>query len=385
MDKKINVYLMYIIAFLQGLVFYGPIATLYRQSRGLSMYNIFLIESIFMILMLLFEIPWGWFADKYGYKITLLMGNFLLFISKIVFYEANSFLLFLVEGILVALATSAISGCDIALLYSSTNKEKTEKVFGMYTAMGIAGFLLACLLSTKMVERSMDLTAFGTIIPYGLAVILTFFIKDVFHNLEKKPSIKDSIRDVLNNKQIIIIVVVFALISETTHSIGVFLNQPQYLKSGIGMRYFGLLTALMQIVCLISAKSYKFTGRFGQNKTTKVLLINILVGCAVLIYTRNPIISVVAIAVTQGCFSIIRPIILDIENKSINTSNRATMLSIYAMAGDILSSIVNISIGKFADVSIEAAFKACTFISIAAFALALIYFNKAKMNSANSN
>lgn len=376
---------MYIIAFLQGLVFYGPIATLYRQSRGLSMYNIFLIESIFMILMLLFEIPWGWFADKYGYKITLLMGNFLLFISKIVFYEANSFSLFLVEGILVALATSAISGCDIALLYSSADKEKTEKVFGMYTAMSVAGFLLACLLSTKMVERSMDLTVFGTIIPYGLAVILTFFIKDVSHNLEKKTSIKNSIRDVLNNKQIIIIVVVFALISETTHSIGVFLNQPQYLKSGIGIRYFGFLTALMQIVCLISAKSYKFTERFGQNKTSKVLLINILVGCAVLIYTGNPIISVVAIAVTQGCFSIIRPIILDIENKSINTSNRATILSIYAMAGDILSSIVNISIGKFADVSIEAAFKACTFISIAAFVLALIYFNKAKMNSVNQN
>lgn len=378
MNKKINVYLMYIIAFLQGLVFYGPIATLYRQSRGLSMYNIFLIESIFMILMLLFEIPWGWFADKYGYKITLLIANFLLFISKIVFYEANSFSLFLLEGILVALATSAISGCDIALLYSSADKEKTEKVFGMYTAMSVAGFLLACLLSTKMVERSMDLTAFGTIIPYGAAVILTFFIKDVFHNLEKKPSIKDSIRDVLNNKQIIIIVVAFALISETTHSIGVFLNQPQYLKSGIGIRYFGLLTALMQIVCLISAKSYKFTERFGQNQTTKVLLINILVGCAVLIYTGNPIVSVVAIAVTQGCFSIIRPIILDIENKSINTSNRATILSIYAMAGDILSSIVNISIGKFANISIEAAFKACTFISIAAFVLALIYFNKAK-------
>lgn len=376
---------MYIIAFLQGLVFYGPVATLYRQSRGLSMYNIFLIESIFMILMLLFEIPWGWFADKYGYKITLLIANFLLFISKIVFYEANSFSLFLAEGILVALATSAISGCDIALLYSSTDKEKTEKVFGMYTAMGIAGFLLACLLSTKMVERSMDLTVFGTIIPYGAAVILTFFIKDVSHDLEKKPNIKDSIRDVLNNKQIIIIVVVFALISETTHSIGVFLNQPQYLKSGIGIRYFGFLTALMQIVCLLSAKSYKFTEKFGQNKTTKVLLINILMGCIVLIYTRSPIISVVAIAVTQGCFSIIRPIILDIENKSISTSNRATILSIYAMAGDILSAIVNISIGKFADVSIEAAFKSCTFISIAAFVLALIYFNKAKMNSANQN
>lgn len=365
---------MYAITFLQGLVFYGPVATLYRQSRGLSMYNIFLIESIFMILMLLFEVPWGWFADKYGYKITLLIANLLLFISKIIFYEANSFYLFLAEGILVALATSAISGCDIALLYASTDKGKTEKVFGTYTAMGIAGFLLACLISTRMVEKSMDLPVFETIIPYGAAVILTFFIKDVCYNSERKPSVKESIREVLNNRQTIIIVVVFALISETTHSIGVFLNQPQYLKSGIDIRYFGFLTALMQIVCLLSAKSYKFTERFGKNRTTKVLLLSILMGCIVLVYTGNPIVSVGAIAITQGCFSIIKPIILDIENKSINTTNRATVLSIYAMAGDILSSVVNIFIGKFADISIEVAFKACTFISVVAFALALIYF-----------
>jgi len=71
-----NYFLLCTIAFLQGFIFYGPIATLYRQSRGISIYEIFMIESIFMILMVAFEIPWGWFADRFGYKTTLALSLF---------------------------------------------------------------------------------------------------------------------------------------------------------------------------------------------------------------------------------------------------------------------------------------------------------------------
>ena len=89
LNNKRNIYLMYIIVFLQGFVFYGPIATVFRENRGVSIYQIFLIESISMILIMLFEVPWGIFADKFGYKKTLVISNFIFFISKIVFFKAN--------------------------------------------------------------------------------------------------------------------------------------------------------------------------------------------------------------------------------------------------------------------------------------------------------
>ena len=56
---KKNVYLLYAIALLQGMVFYGPIATLYREAQGVSASQITLIESISLILCLALEIPWG--------------------------------------------------------------------------------------------------------------------------------------------------------------------------------------------------------------------------------------------------------------------------------------------------------------------------------------
>ena len=67
MNKK-NVYLLYGVALLQGMVFYAPIATLYRQERGLGIFEITLIESISMVVSLALELPWGFLAERIGYR-----------------------------------------------------------------------------------------------------------------------------------------------------------------------------------------------------------------------------------------------------------------------------------------------------------------------------
>lgn len=51
--KKRNIYLLYAISLLQGMIFYGPVATLYRQAAGISVFQITLIESISVALMIL--------------------------------------------------------------------------------------------------------------------------------------------------------------------------------------------------------------------------------------------------------------------------------------------------------------------------------------------
>lgn len=81
---KRNLYLMYAIALLQGMVFYGPIATLYRQAQGVSVFQITLIESLSMALAVALEIPWGVIADKIGYRHTMIFCSVLFFASKLV-------------------------------------------------------------------------------------------------------------------------------------------------------------------------------------------------------------------------------------------------------------------------------------------------------------
>lgn len=375
---------MFAIVFLQGFVFYGPIATMYRQARGLSMYDIFIIESISWILMILFEIPWGWFADKFGYKKTIIISNLIFFISKIIFFKSYSFEMFLIERVFLSIALSGLSGCDIALIYSSSDGEKSENVFGRYNALSTSGFLVASFLTTFMISSpidkiSMDRTSFLTIIPYGLAVIISLFIVDIKINKDERHKIRGSIKTALKNKQIILLVLSVALAREVVQAITVFLNQAQYIRSGINVKYFGLLLVVVQVARLCSVKSYRLSNKFGMIRSIGSLYLIITISCIFLIFTANPMLSVLCIILISVSMSLVEPMFVDIENKSIETSDRATILSIYAMIGEISVAIINPVIGKAADISIMASFKVCAIISILVCILFLIYSRNEKL------
>ncbi|MBB6214211.1 MFS family permease [Anaerosolibacter carboniphilus] len=374
-SKRLNIYLMYLIVFFQGFVFYGPIATIYRQSRGISMYQIFLIESVFWILMIVLEIPWGYFADRFGYKKTLVISNVIFFISKIVFYKAFSFYMFVFERILLAIAISGLSGCDIALLYASSEDGESQKVFGIYNALATAGYLIASLMSTLIVEYSIDKTGFYTVFPYGIAIILTILIKDVQTNekIKEKMGIKDSFKNIMHNKPIMILVISIAFVREVFQATSVFLNQLQYIRSGIDIRYFGILAVMIQIANLSSAKSHILSNKLEKNKSIEMLIICIMICCFLLIFTQSQIFSVILIMLISGSMSLINPIVLEIQNKAIITGDRATMLSIYAMAGNIVAAIINPLIGKAADISVQTAFGTCVLIVFCGYGLFLIY------------
>lgn len=372
-DKRLNIYLMYLIVFLQGFVFYGPVSTLYRLERGISMYQIFYIESIFWILMIALEIPWGFFADRFGYKKTLLISNLLFFISKIVFFKAYSLGMFILERVLLAFAISGLSGCDIAFLFNSSEGTKSQKIFGNYAALATGGYLLSALISTGMVRISIESTAFYTIFPYLLAALATIFLKDTKNINREKIMIKNSLRTILDNKAIILLVIAIAFIKESTHAASVFLNQLQYIRSGIGIEMFGLIAVGVQIVSLSSAKSYMLSDRLGKNNSIGFLLLAVLVGCGGLIFNADKILSVLLIMLVAGSMSLIEPIYIEIQNRAIFTSDRATLLSIYAMIGNVIAALINPVIGKAADFSVQAAFMVCVIISGLAFLFFSLY------------
>lgn len=378
MKNNRNVFLLCIIAFLQGLVFYGPVAILYRQSRGISLNDIFIIETIFVILIFLFEVPWGYIADKIGYKRTLVISFFMLFFSQIIFYLAHSFHGFLLQRLILAISSAGISGCDSALIYSSVEDKDSSKAFGYYNAAGTVGYFIASLGSSLIVSHSLDLTVVFTIIPYCISFFLSFFLLDAHVKMAKEEQIGfiDSFKSLGANKSIFIFVISVALISESTHSVCVFLNQPIYLRSGISMKYFGLINAFMQVACLLSARAYKINEKVGAKKLYMALISMIIVANILLIYIKSWILVIAMIFLIEGAFAITQPLSSTIQNRSINSPNRATLLSTYAMIGDVFASFSNLVVGKASDYSLNIAIGTCAVLNIFAFMLILIFFQK---------
>lgn len=365
---KNNKYILYAISFLQGIVFYGAFSVVFRESRGLSLSQIFLLESIFVILMLIFEVPWGIIGDKIGYKKTLVIAYGMFWLSKIIFYCSYSFMGFLMESVIASIAISGISGCDSALIYSSIDKSESDKVFGIYGSMSTAGFLISALISGILVKISIDLLALATIIPYTLAFLLSFALKDNHKNEDEihegAHSILESLKLAVVNKKIVGFVIAVAVLSETTHSICVFFNQPLYIRSGIGLNWFGMLTALMQVATFIAVRAHKIKRKIGERKLLNGAIFLVIICNLFLIKSRIALLTIALIFIIEGAFALTQPITETIKNESVSTSNRATILSAYAMIANITAAAINMIISAASKFSLEAAIAVCLIINI---------------------
>lgn len=259
---------------------------------------------------------------------------------------------------------AGLSGCDEALLYLSIDEEEnSEKVFGKYSFYANSGFFLSSILSIFIINISMEASAFLTIIPYGIAFIVAFFLIDKREEVNRELNLKENFKLAIKNKSFIVFIISFALIEEVVQSITVFLNQGQYVRSGIAIKYFGIILAVQAIVRLISAKSYKVSAKLGQNKALIVLSIVISIIVGSLIFTYSPILSVLFIMVITGASQLMVPMVIDIKNKSINTGDRATMLSIYSVIGSVVAISINPVIGFTANISLETGLMSCFIIS----------------------
>lgn len=355
--KKVNIFLLYGIALFQGMVFYGPIATLYRQAHGLTMLHIGLIESISLMLMIILEVPWGFIADKIGYKRTMVICNVLYFISKLVFWKATGFSFFLIERLMLSVILSGISGCDTAYLYLATPKDQGEKVFGTYMAMGTIGLMLASIIFSVVVKDNYELSAFLTVISYSIAMVMSLFLIDIkpkaIERIQYKKQLNVIKSSLVDNKQFILFLLASGLLIECNQTITVFLNQLQYLRSGILPEHMGYIYILVTASGLLSAYAYKVTGWLGETKTIRILFCVAGVACISMAIWAKPLISVLSIVMLRVAISLFMPILVNIQNRQIKIQERATILSFYSIFINGIAIATNLIFGEIADIGVE--------------------------------
>lgn len=327
---KYNKYIFYILAFLQGLVFYSSVATLYRQAHGLSLVEMGIIESIFAFLMILFEIPWGIVCDRIGYKKTMLICSFVYFISKVVFYQAYGFTGFLLERILLAFVNAGYSGCSSAYLFDSIDESESEHVFGFEQMFGVAGMTIASLSFSILIQNDLRKAALWTSIAYFFAFIMTILLKDV-NKPKSKFDYKMIFTSIYQQKHIILLIIGACLLTETTHTLTIFYNQLQYQRVGIDIQWYGILFMMMQFVSLLTGASGKITKYIKRDTWTSLLFILSALSCFILIFESSIVGTIIILAIMTIIESCFYPMFTIYQNESVHISNKATILSIYSM------------------------------------------------------
>lgn len=353
---KRNKYIFYVLAFLQGLVFYSSITTLYRTTNGITLFEMGIIEGFMSLFVILFEIPFGMICDRIGYKKTMIISNCIYFLSKVVFYFANGFTLFLIERLLLAIAVSGLSGCDSSLLYLSINEDEATGVFGKQSMFGVMGMVVASLSFSLFFSENIKMSALATIFPYFIAFILTFFIYDIKDDQKSNMTLNTLFHSLKDHKEILLVLMSSVLLTDTTHTLTVFYNQLQYERAGISIQYFGVIFMLLQLLGMTSGLLGKITESISKEKLALSLFLIAAITSFSLIFIDTPVLSILCLMILSCVEVLFFPILNTIENESIKSHSRATILSFYSLIINISTIFTSISFGTLATHSLESSY-----------------------------
>lgn len=313
-----------------------PIVVLFYNENGLEQFDIFLLQGIYSIAIVVLEIPSGYFADVLGRKKTLTFGAILGFLGFITYALTHGFWGFLIAEIILGLGQSLISGADSAMLYDSLQAQKRDNEYlkyeGRITSIGnfaealagISGGLLATI-SLRTPYFFQSGVAFLAI-PAALSLV-----EPIRNKTLEKASFKDILKifdyALVKNVRLRYNIIFSAIIGSATLSMAWFV-QPYFKEIDLPIPMFGVLWTLLNLsVGITSLFAYKAEKALGKTKV--ILLITLFIsGSYILVgqYQTYWGISILFLFYLIRGFA--TPILKDYINKMTDSAVRATVLSV---------------------------------------------------------
>ncbi|HRX63986.1 MAG TPA: MFS transporter [Candidatus Absconditabacterales bacterium] len=361
MQNKIqqNIWKMYFIKATRMFLLIMPIVVLFFQDNGLSMTQIFLLNSIFSISIVLFEIPSGYFSDVMGRKKCLIIATILGTLGILGHSLSYGFWGFMFAEIIMALSLGFFSGTDSAIIYDtllSNGKEgEYKKIEGRMEATGnfseaiagiIGGLLATISLRTPFyVETILSIPA--------IFIVISIIEPPIEKNKNKDGPIKNISKIVRyslhGNKEIKRLIFYFGFFSASTLTF-VWLVQPYFNLVGLPLKYFGFAWAILNAsVGFFALQAHKFESFFGRKKSLISLILLVFIGY-ILLSIFQSIWAILFMFLFYFARGIGRPIIKDYINKIISSKIRATVLSIQGLVGRLFFAIISPFIGWIMDI-----------------------------------
>ncbi|MFP7298191.1 MFS transporter [Neobacillus niacini] len=181
MEKNINK--LYLIIFFHNLIPAYVIERLFWEQRGMSVLMVVLCEIIYAVTIVIFEIPTGVLADKFGRKPLLVFGAILSMLELIILLFAYQFWTFTLVVSLAGISSACTSGAWNALLYDSLaavkKQQSFEKIVGRMNSLDFAGSLIAALTGGVLAKYyGFEFNYILSAISMILAFILTLLLKE---------------------------------------------------------------------------------------------------------------------------------------------------------------------------------------------------------------
>ncbi|MEK7165506.1 MAG: MFS transporter [Patescibacteria group bacterium] len=358
-----------LINFFSALYFYLPIATLWYQSRGLSLIQVESLNGIGTLTIVLTTVQTGIFADKFGRKSAIIMALIMQLLGEVIFLVSHSFPMFILCSILAGLGFSFWSGAFDALILDSLKadhqEKQTQKTIGNITAYKelstILGAVVSSFIVSQLVPSRFMLAILLTIGSVSIALLISLFIKEPprsenHHSLSPLQLLKKSMVLLRQNRKLVQLVALGIFTTPFTAYL-ISLYQPYFKNLHVPGQWFGLAYALGGLFALLSSKyAYVIENKLGGK--TALLFFTLLPGFffGLMAINGHPWLAVTFFSLNYGSALLQNPLLIDYTNRHIPSENRATLLSFITLLSSLYIAVMGPIIGKVADYSISAAF-----------------------------
>lgn len=386
--------------YINSSVLIWTILTLYYLWRGLSYFDIALVQSVGAIATAVLEIPTGWISDRCGHHIVLKIASFSRLVAIVTLTFANSFLLMVASELFFSLASASQSGAGSAFLFEATNANS-----GMNRKNGAYALILSKMTGTQSIIRitvrliAPVLFSINPLTPFvisifvyflGLLVTLEFKENDVSPNRRNnclpeedgfirtrtsKLNLKENVQTFFQELIKIVKTNIFiSLCTVSAISLILVSNYSQFIapnltSMGFDIKFLGIVTAAASLGEFFGSKltakivktlkdSYKKSAgviiAFSENAEFLVIL-GVLSVIAILMLCAGLIPSIYVCIFTYVAINLFSTTLSILINNQMNLiaeeNNRATLLSVSNQIEEIASVVSDPLIGIALDFS----------------------------------
>lgn len=332
---KQNILSLYLIKVSKWFTLIMPIIILFYEENDLGLKEIFLLKSVYSIVLVSLDIPTGYLADAWGRRNCLISGC-IIACGGFIFYSFSfTFWTFFFAEILLGIGQSLVSGADSALLYDTMLHYKQEdeylKYEGKVTMVGNFSEAFAGIFGGLLATSSLRLPFYCQIgvafigIPAALA-LKEYNVKTQITNPVK--NILHIIRySLITNKSLCYDIMFSGIIGAATLTMAWFV-QPILMQINMPTGLFGIVwTALNLTVGIAALYSDALNVRLGENRSYSLILIFIVCGYLAVSVCLNyfSLFLLFLFYIVRGFAT---PILKGYINRQTFSEMRATVLSI---------------------------------------------------------
>lgn len=352
-----NIWKLNCIAGSIGSVIFISVVVPFWHGNGLTLHQIFLLQSAFGFALVTSQIPTGYLSDIWGRKNVIVTGMFLLLLSMIVQAVSWTFVGFFFAEVLRGFGLSFLSGTWEALLYESMHAAKQRRTYrdliGYQLFLRYGFEALSSILGGLLAMHSLRMPVYASIVPFVFGFFISLFLQEVPREARVKQTHTKAIGQVLLytfvlHGEIRSIMLLHSIVSSSTLLLFWF-TQPYQTFVGLPLGLFGITYAVIVGFGAFASRSVHALEHRVSDKTLLLIICGLVAMSYLFLGVIHSLWGLCFFLTARIAYGLISPLTNDVLNRMTPSSMRATTMSFRSSITSLFFAVMSPIAGYLAD------------------------------------